>query len=376
MDELLESLDVLVVDDSSAVRDVLCNILRGLGVRRHIDEAEDGLAAWKLIQAGDYDIVICDIRMPLMTGLELKELLRATLRFADLPFLIISGEVSKEIMAAAVTSEYDGYLIKPFSVAKLKTEVLKLLARADTASQSINKKKGSSAFLHQVQNDHGFTKMAQACASDEERKAFLRNEGFDLPPEELEAAILSWPVAASGKPVQRTKELRSSQRYDVFLKVTEINGQPATDAIMLDLSMWGARIESLIPLRNNVELNFSLPGEEGEGKTHLSAEVVWWEQVPLSKRYHVGMQFLKSMEGLHEEGEFNLEKFRTAVRKRNKEIADKNFLNIKEFANTLGVHWFTVWRQAAENRIKFKRVKAGCKIHIPASELLKFQGTA
>ena len=376
MDNLLKSLNVLVVDDSAAVRDVLCNILRSLGVRRPIDEAEDGLAAWKLIQAGDYDIVICDVRMPLMTGLELKELLRATFKFAALPFLIISGEVSQEIMAAAVTSEYDGYLMKPFYVANLKKEVLKLLARADTESQSINMKKGSSAFLHQVQNDHGFIKMAQACASDEERKTFLRHEGFDLPPEELEAAILSWPVAASGNPVQKTKELRRSQRHDVFLKVTEINGQPVSDVILLDLSMWGAKVESIIPFPNNVELSFSLPGEGGEGKTHLSAEVIWWEQVPISKRYHVGMQFLKSMERLHKEGEFNLEKFRTAVRKRNKEIANKDFLNIKEFANTLGVHWFTVWRQTAENRLKFKRGKAGCKIHIPSSELLKFQGTA
>ncbi len=51
----------------------------------------------------------------------------------------------------------------------------------------------------------------------------------------------------------------------------------------------------------------------------------------------------------------------------------QEFLSIKEFANRLGVHWFTVWRWTAENRIKFKQVKTGGKIMIPASELAENQ---
>lgn len=50
---------------------------------------------------------------------------------------------------------------------------------------------------------------------------------------------------------------------------------------------------------------------------------------------------------------------------------EQEFLTIKMFAKKLGVHWFTVWRWTAENRIDYKQIKAGGKILIPRSELSK-----
>ena len=129
--EALRSLDILVVDDISAVRNILAQILRGLGVEGRIDKAEDGLEAWEKMQKCDYDIVICDIRMPRMNGLELKKLLRATPKFRELPFLMITGEVSEDMMAKAVGSKWDGYLLKPFPSAVLEKSLLKLLGKAD-----------------------------------------------------------------------------------------------------------------------------------------------------------------------------------------------------------------------------------------------------
>lgn len=129
--EVLRKLDVLVVDDISAVRNILTQILRGLGVEGRIDKAEDGLVAWEMMQKWDYDLVICDIRMPRMNGLELKKLLRATPRFGELPFLMITGEVSEDMMAKAVESKWDGYLLKPFPSAVLEKSLLKLLGITD-----------------------------------------------------------------------------------------------------------------------------------------------------------------------------------------------------------------------------------------------------
>jgi len=125
--EVLRALKVLVVDDISAVRNILCQVIRTLGVEGRIDGAKDGLEAWEMVQSGDYDMVVCDIRMPRMNGLELKKLLRATPRLADLPFLMITGEVSEEMMASAVEGELDGYLLKPFPSAALKKRMLQLL---------------------------------------------------------------------------------------------------------------------------------------------------------------------------------------------------------------------------------------------------------
>jgi len=128
---VLRKLDVLVVDDISAVRNILAQILRNLGVEGRIDAAADGLEAWEMMQASQYDVVICDIRMPRMNGLELKRLLRATPRFAEMPFLMITGEVSEEMMALAVESKRDGYLLKPFPSAVLAKLLLKLLGKTD-----------------------------------------------------------------------------------------------------------------------------------------------------------------------------------------------------------------------------------------------------
>jgi two-component system chemotaxis response regulator CheY len=129
--EVLRKLDVLVVDDITAVRHILAQILRGLGVGGRIDQAEDGLEAWEMMQVCDYDLVICDIRMPRMNGLELKKLLRATPKFEELPFLMITGEVSEDMMALAVETKWDGYLLKPFPSVVLEKRLLKLLGKTD-----------------------------------------------------------------------------------------------------------------------------------------------------------------------------------------------------------------------------------------------------
>lgn len=129
--KVFRNLNVLVVDDISAVRHILAQILRGLGVEGRIDTAGDGLEAWEMMQSNNYSVVICDIRMPRMNGLELRRLLRATPRFAELPFLMITGEVSEDIMALAVESKWDGYLLKPFPSAVLEKRLLKLLDKAD-----------------------------------------------------------------------------------------------------------------------------------------------------------------------------------------------------------------------------------------------------
>ena len=127
--EVLRTLKVLVVDDITPVRNILCQVIRTLGVEGRIDGAGDGLEAWELVQARDYDLIVCDIRMPRMNGLELKKRLRTTPGLAYLPFLMITGEVSEEMMASAVEGDLDGYLLKPFPSAALKKRILQLLGQ-------------------------------------------------------------------------------------------------------------------------------------------------------------------------------------------------------------------------------------------------------
>jgi two-component system chemotaxis response regulator CheY len=79
-----------------------------------------------MMQDYNYDFIICDVRMPRMNGLELKRLVRASPRFREPPFLMVSGEVSEKTMALAMETKFDGYLYKPFHSAALEQWLLKL----------------------------------------------------------------------------------------------------------------------------------------------------------------------------------------------------------------------------------------------------------
>ncbi len=118
--DLFSPLSVLVVDDIPAIRQLLSQMLKQLGVNAPIRQAADGQEAWEALQQHLFDLVVCDINMPRMNGLELLKRLRGHPDYETLPFLMITGEVSEEIVAAAVESEVDGYLLKPFRLAVLE----------------------------------------------------------------------------------------------------------------------------------------------------------------------------------------------------------------------------------------------------------------
>ncbi len=233
--------------------------------------------------------------------------------------------------------------------------------------------KDAFEFLSKIQEDPKFLKGAEHCASDDERRAFLQKEGFRFTAEELDAAIQTLSSMKDKKQGKEARDHRKSKRYGVFLKVSEINGESVSDTVMVDISTWGAQVESLIKSPANSDLELYFVPTRTKDKIRLTGKVVWSGQVPLSKRHSIGVKFYKSLEQQGKEGAFPLEKFKSAVKNQHEEIASKEFLTVKEAARKLGVHWYTVWRWTMENRIKFKQVKAGCKILIPTSELLQFQ---
>ena len=243
--------------------------------------------------------------------------------------------------------------------------------------------KGAFEFLQRIQEDQKFLKGAAKCTSDDERRAFLQKEGFRFTAEELDAAIQTLSSMKDKKRGQETSDHRTSKRYDVFFKVSEINGQSVNDTVMVDISAWGAQVESLIKSSANSDLELyfvptrtkDIVPTRTKDKIRLAGKVVWSGHIPHSKRHSTGLQFYKSLEQLDIEGTFPLEKFKSAVKNQREEIASKEFLTVKEAAKKLGVHWYTVWRWTMENRIKFKQVKAGCKILIPTAELLQFHTT-
>lgn len=162
--------------------------------------------------------------------------------------------------------------------------------------------KGAAEFLHRIKEDTEFRHRAASFVTDAERMAFLKREGFGFTLEELDAVLRSEASCQDEDLLSETKALRRTKRYQVFLEVSEVNGRPVTNTVILDISAWGAKIESLLPLPlvGIVELCFILPEEQ---KTvRLAGEVVWAGQMTPSKRHLIGLQFLKSIDQLHREG--------------------------------------------------------------------------
>lgn len=101
---------ILVVEDSEVTRALVTSILRGAGFE--VVQAEDGWFGWQTLQNGRFDLVLTDVQMPRMTGLELLERVRSDPRFARTPVVILTtlGEAGDK--ARAMNLGASGYLVK------------------------------------------------------------------------------------------------------------------------------------------------------------------------------------------------------------------------------------------------------------------------
>jgi two-component system chemotaxis response regulator CheY len=123
-------LSVLVVDDSSVMRRMVARSLVLSGVPAHeVHEAGDGREALRLIREQYVDLVLCDLHMPVMDGLELMKQLGTDAATADVPVVIVSSERSPGLLAELEELGVRGFLRKPFqpeALGQLVREVLRL----------------------------------------------------------------------------------------------------------------------------------------------------------------------------------------------------------------------------------------------------------
>jgi CheY-like chemotaxis protein len=132
--KIFHNLDVLLADDIPAICLVLKEMLRRLGVGGRIDAAADGREAWDLLQNRPYSLVISDINMPRMNGLELQKLMRQSNRYEKTPLLLVTGEVSEDILNRVMQSEWDAYLPKPIKINNLAHYFHSLLKRREISA--------------------------------------------------------------------------------------------------------------------------------------------------------------------------------------------------------------------------------------------------
>jgi two-component system chemotaxis response regulator CheY len=122
------NLRILIVDDQDSFLEIMRAMLRQLGFR-NVDVAKNGAAAVvALVEATDrYGLVISDWNMQPMSGLQLLQTIRGEPDLKTIPFVMVTGEASKDRIVAAAGAGVTAYLAKPVSLDAVKKRLVKIL---------------------------------------------------------------------------------------------------------------------------------------------------------------------------------------------------------------------------------------------------------
>lgn len=136
---------ILVIEDEAAIRRVLVKILSEESDTYQLEEAEDGLRGLEAVKNNDYDLVLCDIKMPKMDGVEVLEAARKIK--PEIPFIMISGHGDLETAVGTMRAGAFDYISKPPDLNRLLTTVRNALDRKELVVENkILKKKVSKNY--------------------------------------------------------------------------------------------------------------------------------------------------------------------------------------------------------------------------------------
>jgi len=124
-----KNINVLIVDDYRTMLRIIRNLLKQLEFN-NVDEAVDGQEALAKLRAGNFGLVISDLNMVPMTGLDLLKEVRADQRLKDMPFVMITAESKTENVVAAKQAGVSNYIVKPFNAETLREKIEKVLVHA------------------------------------------------------------------------------------------------------------------------------------------------------------------------------------------------------------------------------------------------------
>ncbi|MFY9688607.1 MAG: response regulator [Candidatus Acidiferrales bacterium] len=124
----MNSIRALIVDDSSVMRKIVERSLNQAGIKlSEVFEAGNGAEALAVLQDNKVDLVLCDINMPVMDGLEFIKQLPSVENAKGVPVVMITTEGSESHVVQALSSGARGYIRKPFTLEQIRERVLPIL---------------------------------------------------------------------------------------------------------------------------------------------------------------------------------------------------------------------------------------------------------
>jgi two-component system, chemotaxis family, chemotaxis protein CheY len=124
----MKKVRALIVDDSSVMRKIVERSIRQAGIDlAEVREAGNGAEALVALKEGAADLVLCDINMPVMDGIEFLKQLKGVENARGVPVVMITTEGSESHVVQALSIGARGYIRKPFTPEQVKEHVIPLL---------------------------------------------------------------------------------------------------------------------------------------------------------------------------------------------------------------------------------------------------------
>ena len=118
---------VLLVEDDSILREVIAQFLE---IKKFmVIQAKNGLEADFVLKKTNPDVIICDVSMPLMNGLQLLKQIRTDVRYDHVPFIFLTARADKSDLRTGMLAGADDYIIKPITFEELFNSIQKRIER-------------------------------------------------------------------------------------------------------------------------------------------------------------------------------------------------------------------------------------------------------
>ena len=175
---------LLVVEDNIELLMLMSQLL---STKYHVETATNGKEAMEIIQKEELDIIISDVMMPVMDGLELTKKIKADPNFQHLPIILLTAKTQEEDRAEALQIGADSYVTKPFKLSDLELRINNIVENRQRVKEEFISKIGEPQPLPhpsiEPTADDLFLKRASECVyahlddSDYDRNAFASDMG-------------------------------------------------------------------------------------------------------------------------------------------------------------------------------------------------------
>ena len=123
---------ILVVDDELLIRDLLYDFFKDQGWE--ISIADNGKRALELLKSKEFDLLLTDIKMPEMDGLDLAS--KVKLSHPNLPIMLMTGYPSVESAVSGLRNKVEDYIIKPFNINQLFKSIEKIISEGSSSDRT------------------------------------------------------------------------------------------------------------------------------------------------------------------------------------------------------------------------------------------------